>query len=135
MIFGPMVVALAGFLDAAYLTVEHFKNVIPPCSVGGCEQVLTSSYASIVGIPVALLGLIYYAVIVLACVTYVTNPNTRLLQVVAYLSIAGFAVSIWFVFAQVVLIHAICPYCLLSEALSTALFFFALRMLQLKGND
>ena len=41
------IVALIGFADASYLTVEHYRNVIPPCTTSGCETVLTSSYSTI----------------------------------------------------------------------------------------
>ena len=59
-----LVIAIIGFADAGYLTIEHYNNVIPPCSIThGCEQVLTSEFSTIVGIPVALLGMIYYFLI------------------------------------------------------------------------
>ncbi len=48
------VVALCGVADAIYLTVHHYTGEKVPCSiVAGCEQVLTSSYAEIAGIPLA----------------------------------------------------------------------------------
>ncbi len=134
-LFGSIILALAGFLDATYLTVEHFTNAIPPCSVGGCEQVLTSPYASMLGVPVALIGLIFYAAILLLCMAYSTTRDIRLFHIVAYFSVIGFVGSIWFVFAQIVLIHAICPYCLVSEALSTGLFFLGAKVLQLKSEQ
>ncbi len=47
------IAALVGFADSAFLTAEHVRGIIPPCTLGGCEGVLTSRYASIGGfIPV-----------------------------------------------------------------------------------
>ena len=46
-----------GLADALYLTIEHLAGRSVPCSVtGGCEEVLTSSYAVIAGIPLAAVG-------------------------------------------------------------------------------
>ncbi|MDQ3221115.1 MAG: hypothetical protein M3Q26_10310, partial [Acidobacteriota bacterium] len=47
-----VVVALAGLVDAMYLTVKHYTEEPVPCSIiEGCEMVLTSSYAEIAGVP------------------------------------------------------------------------------------
>jgi len=52
-----LVLSAIGFLDATYLTVEHYRGEIPPCAIiGGCEAVLTSPQAKIADVPVALLG-------------------------------------------------------------------------------
>ncbi len=55
------VVAIGGLIDAIYLTIHHLTGEKVPCSVtGGCETVLTSSYAEIAGIPLATFGAIAY---------------------------------------------------------------------------
>jgi uncharacterized membrane protein len=54
-------VALAGLADSIYLTVHHYTAEPVPCSViTGCEQVLTSSYAEMYGIPTAAFGVAAY---------------------------------------------------------------------------
>jgi len=57
------VVALLGFVDATYLTVEHYRGVVPPCTTAGCEIVLTSEYSVLFGVPTALFGSVYYFLI------------------------------------------------------------------------
>jgi hypothetical protein len=55
---------LVGVGIAGYLTYVHYAGLRPICGIShGCETVQTSSYASLVGIPVALLGLITYVLI------------------------------------------------------------------------
>ena len=55
------VVALIGVADAAYLTAKHYADEKVPCSlITGCEQVLSSSYAEMFGIPTATFGLMAY---------------------------------------------------------------------------
>lgn len=61
-----------GFLDSLYLTIQHYQHAIPPCTVGGCETVLTSSFATLWGIPVALLGAVFYGVMIILTGIYIT---------------------------------------------------------------
>src|SRR6187455_54029 len=57
------IVALFGLADAVYLTVHHYTAEPVPCSLTeGCEQVLTSPWAEIGGIPLAAFGGIAYFV-------------------------------------------------------------------------
>lgn len=57
--------ALGGMAVAGYLTYVHYAGLEPFCAGGGggCERVQSSSYAELAGVPVALLGLIGYALI------------------------------------------------------------------------
>jgi hypothetical protein len=59
------ILALAGVGVAGYLTWVHYAGLEPICAggSGGCEKVQGSHYAELAGVPVALLGLIGYAVI------------------------------------------------------------------------
>ena len=57
-------VSFLGFIDASYLTIKHFVGTPLPCSVlKVCEEVTTSQYSVIGGVPVAMLGAIYYLAI------------------------------------------------------------------------
>ena len=61
--FIALVLSLIGITDSVYLTVHHYTAEPVPCSiVAGCEQVLTSSYAEISGIPLAAFGAAAYFV-------------------------------------------------------------------------
>lgn len=120
----PVLVFLAvvGFADATYLTVEHFANAIPPCTIHGCETVLSSAYSYIFGIPVALLGSLYYFVLLVIYLLYFEAKDVRALNFALHLSVLGLICDIWFVSLQAFIIHAWCQYCLLSAAVSTAIF-------------
>ena len=122
-----LIVALIGFADATYLTFEHFQGVIPPCSItGGCELVLTSSYAVVLGIPVSLLGMLYYILILIGIVGYLEGKHEKMLRASLILTVAGILASLWFVFLQVFVIHSYCAYCLGSAITSTILFVTAI---------
>jgi uncharacterized membrane protein len=117
-----LVVALIGFLDAMYLTANHYLGVVPPCFVvQGCEQVTTSSYALILGIPVALLGAIYYLVIFALALRFSEKKQFRMLQLLHLATAVGFIMSLWFLYAQAFIIKAWCMYCLGSAGTSILL--------------
>lgn len=117
-----LVISFVGFLDASYLAVNHFMGTIPPCTIGGCEIVTTSKYATIVGIPVALMGALYYLAIFLGTIAYTQSKNIQTLRRVAVFTIVGLIASIYFVVLQAFVIKAYCTYCLVSATTSTLLF-------------
>ncbi len=121
-----LVVALLGFVDASYLTVEHYQGVIPPCTVvSGCETVLTSSYSVVAGMPVSLLGALYYFVILVGIFAFLESKKTTLLKWVLLLTIFGLLFSLWFIYVQAFILDAWCLYCLGSALTSIILFVTA----------
>lgn len=122
-----LVIAILGFADSTYLTVEHFKGVIPPCSIAGgeCGVVLQSSYAKILGMPVSLLGSIYYLIVAVGVFAYIDSKITKILKWILLFTVFGLIASAWFVFVQAFILHAYCLYCLGSALTSTLLFLFA----------
>ena len=109
---GVALVALAGLGVAAYLTYVHYQPEALVCTAGGgCETVQESSYAEVVGIPVALLGLLTY-VAVLALVAW-DSELARTLAAAIALTAAGFAV--YLIVLQAFVIDAWCVWCLVND--------------------
>ena len=51
--------AVIGLAISAYLTWVHYAGIEPVCSgISDCERVQNSSYAELVGVPVAVLGVV-----------------------------------------------------------------------------
>jgi uncharacterized membrane protein len=119
-------VALVGLGDAVYLTINHYTARPVPCSiVSGCETVLTSQYATIAGIPLALFGAgAYLVAFLLALLTAFGNRKTWLLFGVQVLLMSAF--SIWLLYLQAMVIGAFCQFCLLSAAVTFTLLIIAL---------
>ena len=93
---------------AAYLTVVHYSHISPICTTGGCEKVQQSSYAKAAGIPVAVLGLVAYAgVLVTAAVRGLPAALAG-----AVIALVGLAFSGYLLWAQLARIHAICQWCI-----------------------
>lgn len=124
------VVTALGFVDATYLTVEHYMSSIPPCAIGGCETVLTSTYSSFAGIPVSLFGALFYFAILVLLMIYRDTKSAAAINVAATLTMLGAIVSIILIGLMVFVIHAICIYCLTSDILTIILcicFWFILK--------
>lgn len=131
-----IVVALLGFSDATFLAVEHYRGVVPPCGiVAGCATVTTSKYSFILGIPVALLGALYYLSVLLLGVATLESGNKKFLKLAAVFTPVGFLFSAWFVFLQLFVIHAICIYCMGSAISSTILFIAGMLVLFKKNSS
>lgn len=114
-------VALVGLADAIYLTVQHVTGQSVRCTiVSGCSEVLSSSYASFNGIPLALIGAVaYFTVFSLAILAAFGYPFVRrLLAVTVGLM---FLTTLWLLYLQAFVIGHFCQFCLLSAAVTTVL--------------
>ena len=120
------VVALLGLGDAIYLTIHHLTGEMVPCNAtGGCETVLTSSYAEIGGIPLAAFGAVaYFIAFSLAILAAFGNRRMWLLFGIQ-VSLMALASS-YFVYLQLFVIKAIFQYCMVSAGVCFTLFSIAL---------
>lgn len=128
-----VVISFIGFLDAAYLTIQHYQAGIIPC-VGftGCEQVTTSKYATLWNVPIALFGAVYYLIILLSAIFFVDTKNRKALLILSFLPMAGFAASLVLVYLQIFVIKALCTYCVVSALSSTILFILGLKLIRVR---
>jgi uncharacterized membrane protein len=105
-------VALAGVLVAGYLTWVHFDGAALVCVVGGgCETVQESDYAEILGVPVAMLGLVSYAVV---AGLVVWDTGTSRLGA-AMIALVGLLFSMYLLALQAFVIDAYCVWCLAND--------------------
>lgn len=115
-------VALAGLGVAGYLTAVRASGGDPACVVGGgCTTVQDSEYAELAGIPVAVLGLLAYGALLVAAI--IPGPAGRALGL--FTAIVGVGFSAWLTYAEIVLIEAICPWCVASAVLITLALILA----------
>ena len=122
-----LILGFLGFLDATYLTILHYKNILPPCHLtSNCETVLTSQYAQIGPIPVALLGTLFYLAVMAVCILLLTNYKKIFLNSYYLLIGSGFVVSLVLIYIQAYLLHAYCQYCILAEIVSGGLVILAI---------
>ena len=113
------VLTVLGLGIAAYLTYVHYAGIKPVCSAGGsCEKVQTSVYSLLLGVPVALLGLITY-VSLLALLVAPETENTRFAAMA--ITCVGFAFSAYLSYRELYSIHAICEWCASSAVILTVM--------------
>jgi uncharacterized membrane protein len=126
--------ALLGLLDAAYLTLEHYRpQVALVCPLGGgCETVQASRWSTLPpgnGVPVAALGICGYGLLVVVALAGLHRerigplPLAPLLLALASL---GVIVSAFLVGLQAFVIGAYCTWCLASAALEALCWLAAL---------
>lgn len=129
-----MVLAILGMVDAAYLTWVKLADAMATCSdIGDCELVNTSRYSEIGGIPIAALGAAAYLSIValLAAEKRYPNYGLSLKTGVFGITLAGTLYSAYLTFIEVSVLHAICPFCVLSAVLMTALLVLSVFRLEI----
>jgi uncharacterized membrane protein len=125
------VVATAGIAVSGYLTYVHYRPDALLCTPGGgCETVQQSDYAELLGVPVALLGLLAYAAVL--ALTVLDGPRARLVTAVIALSAVGFA--LYLIVLQAFVIDAWCVWCLVNDLLIVPPLA-VLAFLRLRGDE
>ncbi len=109
--------ALAGIGIASYLLVERYTGGRLVCAGNGCETVQQSRYAKVVGVPVAALGLVGF--VGLLATAAIRGELARVAAVT--IAVSGLMFSLYLLVVQVVAIHAICTWCVSSDAVLTAI--------------
>lgn len=111
---GVALVALAGAAVAGYLTYVHYQPDALICtSGGGCETVQDSSYAELVGIPIALLGLFAF----LAVLVLVAWDSELARTLAAAIALTGVGFAVYLLVLQAFVIDAWCVWCLANDVL------------------
>lgn len=132
-----LLLSLAGLIDSAYLTWEHFNKVIPPCTVNtflpilsDCGKVLTSPYSVMFGIPLAVMGVLHYGFLSGLLVANFFSKNKIIRYMIVLESIVGALASVYFMYIQIGIIGSICIYCTLSAVISFIIVALIYRLLK-----
>ena len=109
---GLAAVATAGIGVAAYLTWVHYHPGALVCTRGGgCETVQRSHYAVLLGVPIAIYGLLAWAAVL--ALMLLDSPTARVL--VAAVALVSVAFAAYLVVLQVAVIDAVCIWCLAND--------------------
>jgi len=119
--------AFIGFLIARYIR-HHKKNVkealICPLKAN-CDTVIHSDYSKFLGIPLEILGMIYYGLLALSYGSLIVFPSFGTPLVVSGLmlaSVCAFFFSIYLTLVQAFVIKNWCAWCLISAAICATIF-------------
>ena len=121
--------AILGLLVSIYMTIFKLTENPNMClGNGGCSTVNNSKYAEIYGIPVAVVGMGGYLVILLLLlferrVSFLSENGTL---VVFGLALIGFLFTVYLIYVELALLHALCPFCVTSQVTMTILFILSI---------
>lgn len=125
-----LLLIVAGIGIASYLTYVKLFDVKPYCAgVGNCEAVQSSPYAMLLGVPVAIWGLLsYLGLLALYLVKRFDWRNLGQLarQVTFLATLVGVMYSAYLTYLELFVIYEICPWCVASAIVMTALFVLAI---------
>ena len=114
-----IVLTVIGVGIATYVTYVHYAGIKPACTAGeSCTKVQTSVYSELLGVPVALMGLIGYIAILLSLLAP-ESEQTRFATLI--LTLGGFGFSAYLTYRELFSIHAICEWCVTSAGVMTIL--------------
>jgi protein-disulfide isomerase/uncharacterized membrane protein len=133
-IAGALVLCVAGALVSGLLLLQHHGEsgavsaVNQVCGDGqtsGCETVARSSWSKVAGVPLAAVGLFFYAsLVVLLVLLFLAPPEAQ--EPLAFLALAALGIALVLdlvlLGVQALSIRAFCVLCLVTYGLNTASF-------------
>lgn len=116
-------VAFAGFSLAYYLFHKKRRkseHLVCPMK-GKCSEVINSEFSKFLGMPVEVLGMVYYLSIAVGYGVLVSFPEVLggLAPYLLVVSVLAFFFSVYLTFIQLVTLKQICTWCLLSATFCT----------------
>ncbi len=121
-----VLIGCAGFLLAFYIRhCKHRKQPLVCPMRGSCEFVTSSDYSKFLGIPVEMLGLCYYALIVILHGFVIARPELftlRVARISLSMSTLAFFFSLYLLSVQAFVLKQWCTWCLCSAFLCAAIF-------------
>ena len=126
---GSFAVSLLGLAVAGYLTAEHYTSGVtlacPESQTINCAKVTTSSWSHVGPIPVAVLGLVFFAVMTVLC-----SPGAWRVRTLDPLRVAGAGLGVvsalYLIWVELFRLDAICLWCTAVHVCTLLLLGFVL---------
>ena len=122
-----LIASAAGLGVSIYLTIAHYTTTVslacPENSTINCEKVTTSPESFVFGIPVAVLGLVYFVAMLVLNSPVAWRSTAPLIRWTRQLSaFVGAGFVCWLVYAELFKVDAICLWCTSVHVIDFALF-------------
>lgn len=118
---GAALMSLLGLFVSAYLYLYKIGRIgTLACGSGGCETVQASVWSRFMGVEVALIGLIGYALLLVAALVALRPDQVERRQpalVLTALAGCGVLFTAYLTYLELFVIHAICRWCVGSAAI------------------
>lgn len=119
------------FLVSLYLIKDHYEAGASICDAGGsfsCSVVNRSAYSELLGVPVAIFGAIWCAVIVFGAFRVLRGVKINYyLTAILLWSFLGVLFIVYMVIAEIIL-GAICPFCTVIHILTLIIFYYSIQL-------
>ena len=107
-----VVLAILGIGIAGYLAATKLSGEVPVCGpLRGCETVSTSEYSDFLGVPVALFGVAYSVVALVASLRWWRAGDRRALYLLYGMGLLGLLAVIYLTYLELFVIEAVCVWC------------------------
>lgn len=124
-ILGLLLISLASSLILSFGTLSILCG-----TNSGCEVVHFSQYNYTLGIQNSYYGIVFFSVISLLTLWYLTEPDENKKALINLAIIIGTIVVLYFLYIQIFVLHAYCQYCLVLD--SSVILCFLLIISDLK---
>lgn len=108
-----LIAIILGTLNSLYLSLTHLTGTTQCLGNTGCESILSSSYATLLGIPVAILGLGYFLSLL---IFHLSTPkkDDNYWQSLSAISLPAMLIALTYTAIQLFLIKGFCVFCLIN---------------------
>jgi uncharacterized membrane protein len=135
-----VLLSLGGLADALYFTLAYYGRIrkarwVPEilCARDGssCVTVVRTPYARVFGVPNSLLGIVYYALLIVWIVFaprhaillgHVLTPFETLGLLLLGASLSSVVLGFYLIYALRRILHTHCPFCYAAHAINIVLF-------------
>jgi uncharacterized membrane protein len=122
-----LLLSIAGLGVSIYLTIAHFDTQVAlVCASSGginCAKVTSSPQSYLFGIPVAILGLVFFVGMIILCLPAAWRSAKRSIHIARLaLSVFGVGMVVYLVSAELFVIRAICLWCTAVHLITFVLF-------------
>jgi uncharacterized membrane protein len=125
--WSTMIMSLLGVADSVYLTIAHYAEkttlACPDTGIINCQKVTSSQYSEIFGLPLPLLGLLFFVAATVLSTPWVWRVAIRpvIWGRIGFIA-TGVPMVLWLIYVELFKLDAICLYCTGVHILAIALF-------------
>lgn len=118
--------SVCGFIVSKHIRNHKIKNTPLVCPIGfDCNAVVHSDYSKFFGMPVEILGMIYYALISLVYLALIFLGEympEAVNGIMAGASLGAFIFSLYLISVQIFILKKGCSWCIVSSIISACIF-------------
>jgi uncharacterized membrane protein len=107
-----VILAVLGIATAGYLAAVKLSGELPVCGpLHGCETVALSTYSEVMGVPVAVIGVAYSVVALVASIVWWRSGERRALYLLYGMGLLGLLAVAYLTYLELFVIRAVCVWC------------------------